>query len=189
MRDPTGERVNPATQRVLIIGMRGAGKTTVGRLAAMRLKCNFCDLDEAVLADLGATSVCDVFERLGEQAWRAGEARALESLVGTPRESSVIVAVGAGAPEHGQSLDALTRARAIGWLVVWLDASLESLVARIGAALGDRSALTSLAPEDELKTLKSRRDPIYASLADSVVDGSSGSPTSVADALSRAVDA
>ncbi|MSR28248.1 MAG: hypothetical protein EXS03_01575 [Phycisphaerales bacterium] len=164
--------------------MRGAGKTTVGKVAATRLGCTFIDLDDRVLELLGASSVKTVFEECGEAVWRDGEARALADTLRTP---GAIVAVGAGAPEVAQCAELIRLARGAGWTIIHLDASEESIKHRIGRALGDRSPLTNLAPLDELLALARRRRPCYESLADASVDGSIDGVESVADSLVRLV--
>lgn len=180
------DRSGDTFRGVLLIGMRGAGKTTVGKIAATRLGWEFIDLDDRVLASLGGTSVRDVFAQRGEQAWRAGEASALTSLLASPHARRTLVAVGAGAPDDARSRAILEAARGSGWRIIWLAAGLAAITQRLSASLGDRAALTGLGAIEELARLDERRRPAYTALADQVVDGSADSPDAVAGELVRA---
>ncbi len=166
--------------------MRGSGKSTLGPIVAKRLGRPFIDLDDMVLAVTGCATVTTAFETLGERTWRNAEATALEQAFA---RTGTIVAIGAGAPEHPPSLDRIRLARADGWRIIFLDASLEVIVARLTNCLGDRPMLTAMPLGDELAALVARRRPIYESLADSVVEVSGSSVDDAAWALERVLSA
>jgi len=168
---------------VLLIGMRGSGKTTIGALVARRLGRPFVDLDDRAREVLSAPTVVEAFARHGEHKWREAEASALAAVLAG---GSSIIAIGAGAPEHPPSADAIRAARTMGWRVIFLDASIDSVQSRLAHMMGDRPALTALSPSDELATLYARRRPVYLSLADRVVDASAPSPESVVSAVEGA---
>ena len=74
-----------ASTRLVLIGLRLSGKSTLGPIAARQLGLEFVDLDDAVLTHLGATNVTDAFGLLGEHAWRAGESAELARLLGAKK--------------------------------------------------------------------------------------------------------
>ena len=145
-----------------------SGKSTVGPLVADRLGYRFVDLDWLVEARTGQT-VPALFARGGEAAFRAAEA---EALVETTRGEGVVVATGGGALVEPANLRV---ARAAG-TVVWLRASAEATLARLGDAAG-RPLLTDRAGrplQGEALALRVRRllddrEPFYAQ-ADLVAD-------------------
>ncbi|MGH9093097.1 MAG: shikimate kinase, partial [Acidimicrobiales bacterium] len=111
--------------RLLLVGMMGAGKTTVGRLLADRLGCAYLDSDAQVEAATGRT-VPDLFETVGEPAFREAEAAALrEALAG---DRPVVVSVAGGAVLDPANRDLLRRSGT----VVWLRAHPATLAARVG---------------------------------------------------------
>lgn len=173
-----------ASRGIILIGMRGVGKSTIGALVAKQLTCPFFDLDDLALHHLGATSVSSVFELQGETAWRTAEADALkvhfESRARDQRPS--ILAIGGGAPMNPSCAKLLAWARTDGWKVVLLTAPIDHLVARLQRDRGDRPALTDLPLESELTQLAQERAPTYSMLCDASVD-SSGAPKEVAEVV------
>jgi shikimate kinase len=145
--------------------MMGAGKSTVARLAADRLGWTWVDTDTEV-ARTARTSIAGLFARHGEPHFRAEEARALEDVL--QRDEPLVVSVGGGAV-----LDEANRAtlRAAG-TVVWLRARPETLIERVRDGAG-RPLLAGGRPEDIaelLRAIDAERRPIYAELADEVID-------------------
>jgi shikimate kinase len=140
--------------------MMGSGKTTVGRRVAARLGRRLRDSDAEVEARTGRT-VREIFERDGEAAFRAEEARALADALADP-EPAVVAAAG------GVVLDARNRERLReGGTVVWLDARPEALARRV--ASGGHRPLLGDDPLTALRRLDTERRPLYAEVADHVV--------------------
>ncbi len=150
------------TKRILLVGMMGAGKTTVGQALARRLGYPYLDSDEEVQRQSGQT-VREIFETRGEAAFRALEKQALAQAVTSL--GPVVVSVAGGAvldPDNRR------RMRQAG-LVVWLRASLQTLARRVGAAQGHRPLLGE-DPLAALTRLYQQRRPLYAQVADLVID-------------------
>jgi len=154
---------------VLIIGPRASGKTSVGRWLAAHLDRPFVDLDDRALAQFAQTTVADVFEQLGEDAWRAAEVAALNAVL--PEDAPHILALGGGTPmiesaqrciEHEQS-----RGRAF---VVYLRTDPVVLRQRLAAELGDRPSLTGNDPIEEVEQIVAQRAPTYEALAELICD-------------------
>lgn len=161
--------------------MRGAGKTTIGRLVAAKLGWQFIDLDDRALAMAGSTSVRHVFASQGETRWREAEASALKELLAhTLAAGPRVCAVGAGAPSHPDSHLLIRQAARAGWLVVRLSAPIDEMTARLKADMGDRAALTSLRFDEEMRQLCSQREGEYRQLAQADVDSSGNDPEAVA---------
>ncbi len=158
-RKPAASTLAPA-RSIVLIGLMGAGKTSIGRHLAKRLGIPFVDTDDEIVKAAGC-SVEDIFTHYGEPAFRDGERRVIARLLA---ESPRIVATGGGA-----FLDPSTREhiRARG-ISVWLKAELDVLVRRTEGRPG-RPLLKSGDPRTILERLMAVRYPVYA-LADITVE-------------------
>jgi len=141
---------------ILLIGMMGAGKTTVGRRLASRLGLPFVDSDAEIEA-AARMPIPEIFASRGEAEFRAGEGRVMARLI---RESSGVVATGGGAFMNPETR-ALARERAV---TVWIKADLDTLFSRVSKR-ANRPLLKTADPRATLKALMEARDPTYA-LAD-----------------------
>jgi shikimate kinase len=184
--DAPAEAAAPAIGgHVILIGLRGAGKSTVGRLLSERWRCPFHDLDELALRRLGSDSVREVFEHRGEATWRQAEAEALDAFLEAPLTPSVL-ALGGGSVMIDRVACSLAHAKAqAGATVVLLDVSPSAAAQRLVADPGDRPSLTGAGVADELTALHAARIDRYRSLASVIVPSSSGS----AHEIARAIDA
>ena len=139
---------------MFLIGFMGTGKSTVGRILATRLSRPFVDLDERIVSEANAT-IPEIFAAEGEAGFRAREAAAVERVVG---EGEAVVAVGGGAPCHGDNLDRMLGAG----VVVRLEASAEEILIRIGDA-SSRPLLASAGDKrGEVARLIAEREACYA---------------------------
>ena len=143
-----------------LIGYRGTGKTTVGRLLAESLGREFADADAALIRETGE-SIAEFVAREGWPAFRRAESRILRKLsMGTDR----VVATGGGVvldPEN------VRRMRATG-TVIWLTARPETILSRLSgdpATEANRPALTDQSAEAEIRTTLAEREPLYAAAA------------------------
>ncbi len=173
----------PAPQHVVLVGLRGAGKTTIGRAMAGRLRRPFHDLDDLVLRRLEVVSVREVFERLGEAPWRAGELAALSAFLDAPLASSIL-ALGGGAVMVEPIARLLQRARSEGRITtVLLDVPPAVAAERLRRDPGDRTSITGRGLIEELAELHARRIGRYRELADITIDVGAGDPDAIARVL------
>lgn len=166
----------PLDERVLLIGMMGAGKTTVGRVLAERLNWRHLDSDEEIVKATGRT-VREIFEADGEQAFRREEAHALKSAISTPGSTVISVAGGAVLDEANRRLISAAGT------VVWLRAPINVLAAR--AASGDHRPLLDERREASFETLYVGRAPLYEELADIVIDVEARTPDDIVAELAE----
>ena len=160
--------------RVVLVGMMGAGKTTVGRELAGRLGWRFLDTDALVEATVGST-VAELFASRGEAAFRLEESSVLaESLVGG---GPAVVSVGGGAVVAPANRELLATAGA----VVWLRADPATLAARVGSGVG--RPLLDGDPAGALAALDDVRRPFYGEVADVTVDVDDLEPSMVVDRI------
>jgi shikimate kinase len=176
---------------ILIIGMRGCGKTSVGEAVARGLGARFVDLDAEVLAREGYGSVASMWESEGQAAFREAETRTLESLLDDAGSAGAVIALGGGAPTAPGAAGVIGEARNDGRaLVVYLRCSLETLESRLRATLAldaNRPSVTGGDPVRELGELLRAREPVYRALCDAEVDGESGGVEEVARRVREAI--
>ena len=138
---------------IVLIGMMGAGKSSIGRRLAIELGLPFVDADNEIEAAAGMT-IPEIFNTHGEAYFRSGEARVIARLLdGGPQ----VLATGGGAFINPQTR-ALIRERGIS---VWLNADIDVLLRRIKRR-SDRPLLRTDDPEQTLRRLVEARSPIYA---------------------------
>ncbi|MGD0881762.1 MAG: shikimate kinase [Acidimicrobiales bacterium] len=160
--------------RVVLVGMMGAGKSTIGRELAGRLGWKFLDSDAMVEASTGST-VAELFAADGEEAFRAEESRVLaEALAAVP--PAVVSAAGGTvlAPANRQLL-------AEAGTVVWLRADPATLAARVGTGAG--RPLLEGDPAGSLAALDAVRRPLYGEVADVIIDVDDLEPSRVVDRI------
>ena len=153
------------TRAVCLVGLRGAGKSSVGAALARALGRPFLDLDRAV-EDRAGRTLRELFADEGEAAFRALESEAL-------REALRLLPTAVLATGGGVVLDPDNRAALRGAHVVYLEAPPELLAARVEAdpqSAADRPALHPQGPLAEARALHAARDPLYREVATLVVD-------------------
>lgn len=149
---------------VALVGMMGAGKSSVGRRLANRLGVIFKDADGEIEMAAGC-SVSEIFERYGEPAFRDGERKVIARLLDEP---PLVLATGGGA-----FIDSQTRARLKERaMTVWIKAPIEVLMNRVSRR-GNRPLLRTADPRGTLERLLLERAPVYAE-ADITVESDEG---------------
>ncbi|HEY2134749.1 MAG TPA: shikimate kinase [Xanthobacteraceae bacterium] len=137
---------------IVLVGMMGSGKSSIGRRLATRLAVPFVDADSEIEEAAGMT-IAEIFERHGEPYFRAGEARVIARLLD---HGPQVLATGGGA-FMSKDTRALIRAKAVS---VWLKAELDVLMKRIKRR-GDRPLLKNDDPAATLTALIAQRYPVY----------------------------
>ena len=164
--------------RVLLLGAMGTGKSSVGRALAELLGVEHLDNDDLLLDQTGVTARA-LLARSGEEALRQAETDVLASVVRRP--GSWVAGVAAGAVLDPQARALVRDSDA---LVVWLAAPPEALAERVAGTdrpwLGDD-------PRELLEDQLLVRAPLYAELADEVVDVTAATPQQTAERLARLV--
>jgi shikimate kinase len=162
-----------AGRGIVLVGLMGAGKSSIGRRLAARLGVPFVDTDNEIEASAGC-SISEIFARHGEAAFRDGERRVIARLLNMPAQ---VMATGGGAFMDPVTREAIRRHG----VSVWLRAELDVLVRRC-ARRGGRPLLDQGDPSAVLAKLMEERYPVYAQ-ADIVVDSSDGPHDAVVESI------
>jgi len=164
----------PSQPDLILIGLRGSGKTTLGRALAAQCGASFLDLDEALAKRAGTASAGEALRALGEPRFRALEETIAAELFDAARSDpprGTVIALGGGTPAAAGTAELLARARHEGRArVVLLDASIHALAMRMAREKVDRPPLTSLPPKHEVALLASQRLDSYRALADTCIN-------------------
>jgi shikimate kinase len=139
---------------IVLIGMMGVGKSSIGRRLGARLGIPFVDADAEIERAAGM-SIADIFARHGEESFRSGEARVIARLLGAGPQ---VLATGGGAVMN-PATRALIQARGVS---IWLSAEFELLLRRISKRKAERPMLQTEDPAATLRELLAAREPIYA---------------------------
>jgi shikimate kinase len=164
-------------RNLILVGMMGAGKTTVGRLLARRLKRPFFDSDDVIEQRCGV-SIPVIFEIEGEAGFRLRERQVIAELCGL---HGAVIATGGGAVVAPENRGAISG----GGTVVYLHARPGSLWYRVRQDR-NRPLLATADPQKRLEELYDQRDPLYREVADLVLDtGRQSVQTLARDLLAR----
>ena len=169
-----GERLD---RTIVLVGMMGSGKTSVGRRLAKALGWPFQDADWAI-EDAAGTTIANIFAEIGEAEFRVRERQVIARVMDERQQQ--VLALGGGSFVADETR-ALIKARA---LSIWLDSDIDILVRRTGRR-NDRPLLANGDPRMILSRLMEERRPTYAE-ADITIDSGSGS---LGDVVERALDA
>lgn len=166
-------------RRIVLVGLMGAGKTSVGRRLAKALGAPFVDADEEIVAAAGM-SIADIFETYGEPVFRDLERRVVARLLDGPPG---VLALGGGA-----FVDPTTRARVKEKAIsIWLDADVDTLVERTSRKRANRPLLKDGDLRAKLEKLLEERRSCYAQ-ADHRVESGARPPEEIAAAILRILE-
>jgi len=168
-------------RRVLLVGMMGSGKTSVGREIQARTGWPYVDNDEAVRRDTGLPTQ-DLHEQRGTEALRAAEAAVMRAALVAP--PPYVAGIAGGVVESAADVAALAAADAF---VVYLHTPLDVLLRRVGS--GEGRPWLRPDPATALRLLSEGREPLYRQVADLVVDTSRGTAADHADQVVAALTA
>lgn len=141
---------------IVLVGMMGVGKSTIGKRLASILKMPFADVDDEIIISANM-DIVDIFEKHGEDHFREGERKVIQRLIDGKQK---IIATGGGAFINPSTRD-LILDKAVS---IWLDAEIDILVNRVKRK-DNRPLLKNGDPKEIISDLSKIRDPLYA-LAD-----------------------
>src|SRR5262245_50496662 len=139
---------------IVLVGMMGAGKSSIGKRLAARLGIPFVDADAAI-EEAAGMSIADIFEAHGESSFRSGEARVIARLL---ENGPQVLATGGGAFVNAETR---TRIQEKG-ISVWLKADMDVLLRRVLRRRNDRPLIRNDDPTVTLTNLLAAREPYYS---------------------------
>ena len=159
---------------IVLIGMRGSGKTTIGKLLARRLGKQYIEMDELIVQRLGL-SIPEIVDTYGWQKFRDAEAEITFEVGGL---DNVVNATGGGVVTREENIRELKKKGKL----VWLKANTDTLLKRIGNGQS-RPSLTGKSPREDMEAVMAERSPIYQRAADFIVDTEGKRPEEIVDAI------
>ncbi len=165
-------------KKIILIGYRATGKSTVGRLLAEKFGLPFLDLDQYLVRKMGRS----IREVVAEKGWEYFRAREKEALLEMAGRSPMVLACGGGAVLHEKEFISLKK----GALVVWLSAQPETIAKRLAKDSSTRENRPSLTGKDVLEEIKEvliSRLPLYRKFADLIIETDQQSPKDVVELI------
>ena len=159
---------------LILCGMMGAGKTTVGIKIAEKLGRRWYDTDEVITQQYGKIS--DIFEEKGEEYFRGLETQTVKSLCA---ETDLVISVGGGLVLRAENVELLKQ----NGKIIFLRAKKQTLLARLQGDKERPLLQGEESLEDKIDRLLSTREAIYAKVADYIVDVDEKSPDKIADEI------
>jgi shikimate kinase len=177
---PSAAAIRIALDRrsVVLVGMMGVGKSSIGRRLASRLGIPFVDADTEIEKAAGM-SIPDIFTRHGEADFRSGEARVIARLLDTGPQ---VLATGGGAFMSASTRDAI-KTKGVS---VWLFAEFDVLMRRVAKRKNERPMLATDDPAETLRQLLKVREPVYAT-ADITVQSREGPHEAIVSEIAAAL--
>ncbi len=168
-------------KRVALVGLRGAGKTTLGEALAAELRCPFIELDREIEREAGI-SLSEVFLLYGQAGYRRIERRCLERMIETHRE--MVMSVGGGVVSEPETYNLLL----LNCCTVWIKASPDEHMARVVAQGDFRPMQGNAEAMEDLTRILEARAPLYRK-ADATIDTSGEAPQQSLAKLRQALSA
>jgi shikimate kinase len=155
---------------LILMGLRGSGKSTLGHRLAAKHRLHFVDLDQRTPGYLGERTAAEAWLKYGEASFREAELRALHAAIA---EEPDILALGGGTPMASGAEEVVRGLKSPSDTfsrLVYLRASAPVLRARLEGKMAGRPSLTGGDPLEEIENVLAVRDPVYRALADEVVE-------------------
>jgi len=161
--------MNNTERKLVLIGLRGSGKSTLGHALAAAQGYGFVDLDDVTPRVMGFGSVAEAWSARGEAAFRAAEVKALDDVL---RGDAKVIALGGGTPTAPGCAERLIEERRAGRVVIaYLRSMPEELRERLrGKMDASRPSLTGKDPLVEIDDVFAARDPLYQRLATRMIE-------------------
>jgi shikimate kinase len=159
---------------IVLIGMRGSGKTTIGKLLAKRLGKQYIEMDELIVERLGL-SIPEIVDTYGWQKFRDTEAEITFEVGGV---DNVVNATGGGVVTRDENIRELKKKGKL----IWLKANTNTLLNRIGNSQS-RPSLTGKSSREDMEVVMADRSPIYQRAADFIVDTEDKRPEEIVDTI------
>lgn len=160
---------------IVLIGMRGAGKTVVGKILAERLGRRFVDMDSLIERRAGMT-INEIVAKYGWEGFREMETAAAAEVSGL---RNIVNAAGGGAITRERNVQLLGK----DGIIIWLDAGAAALAGRIEENTGRPRLRRDLAWETEIEAVLEERRPLYRAASELGVDTEGCSPGEVAEMI------
>jgi shikimate dehydrogenase len=160
---------------IVLIGMRGSGKTAVGKILAQKLGRELVEMDE-LIAQKAGLSIPEIVEKHGWERFRDLEE---EITAGVARRDNLINATGGGVVIRGQNVSRLRQ----NGLLVWLTANIDTLLRRIGEDDQRPPLVESRSQREDMEITLAERTPLYQKAADITVDTENKTPEAVAETI------
>lgn len=161
---------------IVLIGMRGSGKTTIGKLLAKRLGKQFIEMDELIVQKVGH-SIPEIVNRYGWEKFRDVEQEITREVAGW---DNVVNATGGGVVTREENIRQLKKKGKL----VWLKANTDTLLRRVGNDQS-RPSLTGKSQREDMEAVLADRSPIYEQVADFIIDTEDKMPEEVAEIIAK----
>ncbi|GAB6058853.1 shikimate kinase AroL [Desulfonatronum parangueonense] len=171
--------LDPRTENIFLVGLRGSGKSTLGKLLAQRLGLTFVDTDEMVTRKAGRT-IADIVASEGWEAFRRLESAVLQEVC---HEKGQVIATGGGIVLDPDNLKRIQQSGTTFYLMAKIPTLLQRLAS--SAAQQDRPPLSDLPLEQELTQCNIQRGPLYMCAATHILHADDALEQSLADALEK----
>ncbi len=159
---------------IVLIGMRGAGKTTVGKMLAGRLKKEFIEMDELVAKKAGMT-IPQIVKKHGWEYFRDLESEITKEVA---KKDNIIIATGGGVVMRSENVRALKQHGRLFWLTV----SVDTLLKRIKND-ENRPSLSGKSRQEDMEETQKQRQKLYQEAADVIIDTENVAPEKVMEEI------
>jgi len=172
---------------IVLIGYRGSGKSSVGKILAQQLEWNWCDSDDEIEADI-QVSITQLFKQKGKRHFRDLETQAIKRLVDQADTKGQVISLGGGAPIQARNRNLWKDSATC----VYLKGSAKTLYQRISSDKSSDDRRPDLTDEGglaEVQKMLDLRSPTYASCADLIVDVDDRTPDEIVDQILKYLSA